>query len=344
MTTLKKILVTIYFVVLVFFNIYSVNAQVSVSPNKDIVAGDQQVDKETGLAPYRPLAPIPGLPNEISSDVSNPNAFTLPSYIRILVRIAIGIIGILSVVMIIIGGVQYMSTDAFSGKEDGKERVTQALKGLVLAVVAVFVLRTINPQLITLQITDTEFNSGVSVNAEGITVPEELKGEFEREDLDPASPVPGSVSCKQGMITIETANQKGVIVCKDVAEKYKEMILAAKKDGVILTASGGRTMETQISLRKQNCGTSQYDIYEKPSNQCKPQTARPGRSMHQQGLAFDIGVNGKTICFSKNSTVENTNKCRTSGNVGFLWLEKNANKYGLFNLKTEAWHWSVNGK
>lgn len=123
------------------------------------------------------------------------------------------------------------------------------------------------------------------------------------------------------------------------------MIAAAKKDGVTLTASGARTMEQQIALRKQNCGgNSQYNVYEKPSKQCKPATARPGKSMHQQGLAFDIGVNGTTICFTKNNSIANTNKCRTNKNPGFLWLEANANKYGFYNLATEAWHWSTNGK
>jgi LAS superfamily LD-carboxypeptidase LdcB len=135
-------------------------------------------------------------------------------------------------------------------------------------------------------------------------------------------------------------NQKNLAACADIAENYKNMIAAAKNDGLILTASGARTMEQQIALRKQNCGGSaHYNVYEKPSKECHPPTARPGKSMHQQGLAFDIGINEKTICFPNNSTT-----CRKSGNKGFLWLEKNAQKYGFYNLPSEGWHWSVNGK
>ena len=168
---------------------------VSVSPNKDTLPGDQQVDKNTGLAPYRPLAPIPGIKLDSTGAAVE---LDLPSYIRVLVRIAIGVIGILSVVMIIIGGVQYMSTDAFSGKEDGKERVTKALGGLLLAVVAVFILRTINPQLITLQITDSEFNAGVGVEAENLGIPEELQ------------------ATKEDIAAFNNSNSSGELVVRDL--------------------------------------------------------------------------------------------------------------------------------
>ena len=47
-----------------------------------------------------------------------------------------------------VGAIQYMTTDAISGKEEGKERITKALLGLLLAVGAWLILSTINPDLL----------------------------------------------------------------------------------------------------------------------------------------------------------------------------------------------------
>ena len=89
-------------------------------------------------------------------------------------------------------------------------------------------------------------------------------------------------------------------------------------------------MESQIATRRNNCGSSQYDIYEKPSDQCKPPTARPGNSNHQMGLAIDLSSDGKLIL--------------SSSNKAFTWLDKNAETFGLINFKKEPWHWSTDGK
>jgi LAS superfamily LD-carboxypeptidase LdcB len=78
-----------------------------------------------------------------------------------------------------------------------------------------------------------------------------------------------------------------------------------------------------------HCGTSDYAIYEMPSSQCSPPTARPGSSMHEQGLAVDFTCNG-------GGTV-------SSGDVCDGWLESNAATYGFYNLPSEPWHYSTNG-
>ncbi|HVT78108.1 MAG TPA: M15 family metallopeptidase, partial [Acidimicrobiales bacterium] len=85
----------------------------------------------------------------------------------------------------------------------------------------------------------------------------------------------------------------------------------------------------QIALRKAHCGTSEYAVYEMPANQCHPPTARPGASMHERGLAVDFTVNGSIITSHSSSA--------------WQWLNKNASKYGLYNLASEPWHWSTNG-
>lgn len=107
-------------------------------------AGDPCVNEEgTGLKDrcYAVLAPLSPELTEVGDD------FTLGKYINILVQIAIGIAGILAVIMIIVGGVQYMTTDALTGKSNARSTITSAILGLLIALGSFIILNTINPTL-----------------------------------------------------------------------------------------------------------------------------------------------------------------------------------------------------
>ena len=71
-----------------------------------------------------------------------------------------------------------------------------------------------------------------------------------------------------------------------------------------------------------------YVIYEMPAGACSPPTATPGNSEHQAGLAIDFTQDGQIL---------------DSDAELFHWLEEHAEDYGLFNLPSEAWHWSTTG-
>jgi LAS superfamily LD-carboxypeptidase LdcB len=107
------------------------------------------------------------------------------------------------------------------------------------------------------------------------------------------------------------------------------MLSAASANGMTFGGSGYRSSDGQVAARRKNCGTSNYDVYDKPPSQCHPPTARPGQSMHEQGLAIDFTYNGSLI--------------QSHSSVGYQWLRANAGRYGFYNLPSEAWHWSVNG-
>ncbi len=59
--------------------------------------------------------------------------------------------------------------------------------------------------------------------------------------------------------------------------------------GAVWIVSGRRTTAEQVDLRRQHCGSSYYDIWQKPASQCSPPTARPGTSQHEVGRAADLG-------------------------------------------------------
>jgi hypothetical protein len=128
---------------------------------------------------------------------------------------------------------------------------------------------------------------------------------------------------------IDTVTVRGITVARSIGDKVGALIDAAHADGVDLGGYGYRNTNQQIALRKAHCGSSDYDIYEKPSSQCHPPTARPGASMHERGLAIDFTYEGSIIT--------------SHSSAGFKWLSANAKTYGLYNLASEPWHWSTNG-
>lgn len=67
------------------------------------------------------------------------------------------------------------------------------------------------------------------------------------------------------------------------------MALAPREGETFTVTSARRSYDEQVAVRKQNCGTSQYQIYDAPSSSCSPPTARPGTSNHQTGKAVDMG-------------------------------------------------------
>ncbi len=69
-------------------------------------------------------------------------------YLNIMIKIIIGLAAVLSVVMIVIGGVEYMTSELSHSKEAGKDKITHAILGLLIALGAYALLFTINPDLL----------------------------------------------------------------------------------------------------------------------------------------------------------------------------------------------------
>jgi len=122
---------------------------------------------------------------------------------------------------------------------------------------------------------------------------------------------------------------RGIQVHQSIADNLARMLSAADSDGINLSGYGYRDSSRQVELRRQNCGSSYYAIYEMSPSQCRPPTARPGASMHERGLAVDFTYGGRTI--------------QSRSSPAFQWLSRNAASYGFYNLPSEPWHWSVNG-
>ena len=148
----------------------------------------------------------------------------------------------------------------------------------------------------------------------------------------PAAP-PASVVTRApgGLATVTCPHGGSITVAGSIADNVQALLNAAARDGVSLCArSGWRSTEKQIQLRREHCGSSNYAIYYMPASRCSPPTARPGTSNHERGLAIDFSCNGGGAI--------------TRGNECWDWLVAHAGEYGLYNLPSEPWHWSTNGR
>ena len=122
---------------------------------------------------------------------------------------------------------------------------------------------------------------------------------------------------------------RGIKVDASIADALERMIDAAAASGFNLGGNGYRSADQQIAVRRSNCGSSDYAVWQMPASQCHPPAARPGTSMHERGLAVDFTCNGALIS--------------SYASACFGWMKANAPGFGFRNRPGEAWHWSPNG-
>lgn len=97
---------------------------------------------------YQLLAPLP----KIDKTFNPGDDKALGKYLNIMIGLTIGISAVLAVVMIVIGGMEYMTSELVSSKEEGRKRMTNAVLGLLIALGAYALLFTINPDLLNTNI------------------------------------------------------------------------------------------------------------------------------------------------------------------------------------------------
>ncbi|OGZ32071.1 MAG: hypothetical protein A2V69_01230 [Candidatus Portnoybacteria bacterium RBG_13_40_8] len=88
-------------------------------------------------------------PNIGGSDIEETT--TIPGVIRYIYLFSIGIAGITALLSIIIGAFQYVTSAGSPDKvKDAKDRIFSAIIGVIILLASVLILRTINPDLVSL--------------------------------------------------------------------------------------------------------------------------------------------------------------------------------------------------
>jgi type IV secretory pathway VirB2 component (pilin) len=120
---------------------------------------------------YNLLAPLPdGSGGTMSTfDPTGAGGGALGGYLNLMIKLFIGICAVLAVIMIVMGGIQYMTSELPGNKEAGKERIMHAIFGLLLALGAWTLLNTINPDLLK-----TDLSSLADVTVE-VTLADQIK-------------------------------------------------------------------------------------------------------------------------------------------------------------------------
>ncbi len=186
----------------------------------DPVCPPTQTDGGDGT--YNLLAPIPGLEEAVDAD-------GIGEYFNVIFLIAIGLSGLLAVIKIVIGGIQYMGDESIFGKTEAKSTITKAILGLIIALAAYALLNTINPELlgggglnikqVTAEIEEdvTEVGPGININGSQVKI---STGK--------------AATCKSGIVDIPSSMGSGKI-CKDLLDKL--VILKSKNSNWRITSA-----------------------------------------------------------------------------------------------------------
>ncbi len=328
---MKKLYVIFYiiiFLISIFLPTNYGSAKIVCTPPETLSTdGSSCVSPPESPAEYILLQPLPCKADEPSCEDGKLTTFDpdgtgkLGEYLNLMINLFIGLCAVTAVIMIVMGGIEYSTSDLVSSKAAAKDRIQNAILGLLLALCSWLILNTINPDLLN---TDIDIG-GASIESEE----EELIGSIPNVIPSDTGAVPAGPSgkCTSGV----EKGKNGIVACKDVLNQLDAMIDAARAAGINLSGGGFRTAQQQIDTRIRNCGgNTYYNIYQKPAKLCSPPTAQPGTSRHESGTAVDFNCNGSTI------------KSRTS--PCFRWLAANAARFGYYNFPKEPWHWSRDGR
>ncbi len=124
-------------------------------------------------------------------------------YLNFAIKLFIALCAVAAVVMITIGGIEWAGSELISKKEDGKQRIWQAVLGLVLALSSYLILYTINPDLLN---TDVDVG-GASVESEGQQFVNDLK-EFVASGVQTIDGKPVKVNFKKDACPAALAAEK----------------------------------------------------------------------------------------------------------------------------------------
>jgi len=289
-------------------------------------------DPAVGYAVPKLQIDIPGV------DFESPLAMTLEdgskamsvnflgAYVSGVYKYLIGFALTIAIVMIMVGGLQYVLGASSGDVKNGKKRMTDAIEGFVLLMFVYVVLYTVNPE--------TTLFKGLEIKT--ITA---VVQEFEDDFVSGSSP---------GNIGTPTASN----VSGDNKSKISEELipsvdaaaatLSSQGYGMVVT-SALRTLEKQLSLISQNCQNPAG------SQTCNHKPSRPdtcilrGMSLascpHTTGRALDIWgtkLGSASQCIRQDACLANKTACRANPCQAAVLAAMKAQ--GFCNLASEPWH------
>lgn len=274
---------------------------------------------------YIPLAPIPGLPGVIDTLPTNDNPCPFGNYVNILIKIILGIGAVLAMVMIVKGGIEYMTTELISSKEAGRETVTNAILGLIIALGSVLILNTVNPRLL---------NVCLDKLPEATIV---IKGPDAGDDTIDPDFKSGKGAYATGSVSQEVAS---AVKKMEAGWKISRMVLSSINNTMVIELQSGSEIDryrVPVAIGIENYSTTEtarggdkktplgnWKIINIDYTPNKPKFSENGSNMGAAFWRLDPTINGERgigIHGNKAGTVTSTNGCIRFRNADILALQ-----------------------
>lgn len=167
---------------------------------------------------YTLLEPLPCIQNYDSKGVAVPpicpagtgeismiTEVDLGNFFVYAFNLLIALSAVAAVFMIVWGGFQYVTTDSWQDKKDGREKFFNAIIGLIMVLVAYLVLRTVNPKLVNIPSSIPEIKVPNSLTQSPLDLFEKLNVEANKYNLSGNQAV---ISAQQSKQKVESLQQE----------------------------------------------------------------------------------------------------------------------------------------
>ena len=234
-----------------------------------------------------PLPCIPGTGNNCTKGSTTPTV-NIQTYVVYIFKIMIAVAVFATVVMVIIGGFQYMLTDSVTKKGDAKSPIQNALMGLTGALFSYLILYTINPQLVNISlITVPKLNLTVqSINTNNTSATDALKqaatqnqqvSNAAKSDLQAAKD--NVTNLQDSLVAQNCMDTNGTVLsndpaCKAIVQQLQTaQAQVATAQSTAIVAQGNKFFAVTASQdQSQNTGSDQQTIINTISNELSANT------------------------------------------------------------------------
>lgn len=255
----------------------------------------------------------------------------LGEYITGVYKYLLGIAVTVAIVMIMIGGLQYVLAAGGGDVKKAKKRMTDAVTGLILLFSVYLILFAVGGSRFT------TFSALSLDNVARIPFPEENEPDFVR----------GTVATRLSDATGAGIGGSGA---RQIPEELVSELQAAAKEVMgkgyeLSIASSFRTIEKQEELIKQNCnnppGSDTCDPKPGKAQTCILRGGKAESCPHTTGRALDVWgatrVDGiQQQCISQAECLKNKTACRANPCQAAVLAAMKAQ--GFCNLSSEPWH------
>ncbi len=286
----------------------------------DIVPVELNKEDQSGTKPdiYTLLAPIGDL--ETAPD-------NIGDYFNTMFEIIIGICAVLAVVMIVIGGIQYMGNESVFGKTEAKSQIWRAILGLLIALASFALLNTIDPNLLG--------RNGLNikqVSAEIVDLPDAGDGTIDSDFKKSTGSYSKDASISSGVVSAVNKLKDGWVIDSFKVYTNNRMLISLKKGGSVDNTSvidirpglNGYTEESQAKTGDRKTPKGSWKILSiRTAPDGKPVYNKTGSNM---GASFWLlspmknGERGIGMHGNKNGTLSNTYGCIRLKNADILAL------------------------